>query len=143
MITPPMMNASATGTAWNRYALMYFEKQQAQDRGRDEGDDEVAVELEIRFEEARAVFPDDGQHRAGLDHDVEHVPALVVRPQQVAGEDQVPGARDGQELGEPLHDAEEERVQEESCMARISPDFCCTRRIGRRELSMRHMKGLS
>ena len=67
---------------------------------------------EIDPEEPRAVFPQHGEHRAGLDRDVEHVAARVIEAEQVAGEDQVAGARDRQELGEPLDDAEDERVKE-------------------------------
>jgi hypothetical protein len=38
---------------------------------------------------------------------MEELAALVVEAEQVAGEDQVAGRGDGQELGQPLDDAED------------------------------------
>ena len=113
MMTPPTMNASATGTAWKRYALMYFENSKPEHGRRDERDDQIAVERarSIR-EEPRAVLPHHREHGAGLDDDLEDVPALVVRAEQVAGEDEVAGRGDRQELGQALDDAEDERVNE-------------------------------
>ena len=67
--------------------------------------------MHIDLEEARAVFPHHREHRAGLDDDVEHVPALVARAEQLAGEDQVAGARDRQELGQALDHAEDQRLK--------------------------------
>ena len=52
------------------------------------------------------LLPVDDDHRqdgAGLDGDVEDLGLVIVEAQQRTGQDQVPGARDGQELGEPLH----------------------------------------
>jgi hypothetical protein len=92
---------------------------EAHDRGGDEGDRDVYGEAllhRIRREaregadEARAVFPAHGKHGAGLDDDIEDVPALVVRAEQVAGEDQVAGRGDRQELGEALDHSKQERA---------------------------------
>ena len=51
------------------------------------------------------VDDDHGDDRAGLDRDVEHLALGVVEAEQRAGEDQVAGARDRQELGQALDDA--------------------------------------
>ena len=63
--------------------------------------------------ELRAVLPHHREHRAGLDHDLEDLALLVVEVEQIGGEDQVAGARDGEELGEALDDAEHERLEEQ------------------------------
>jgi hypothetical protein len=89
------------------------EKQAERGRG-DEGDDEIAVKRDVDAEEARAVLPHHRQHRAGLDHEVEHRPALFGRVQQVRGEDEVAGARHRQELGQAFDDAENERLEQVS-----------------------------
>src|SRR6266850_267786 len=78
---------------------------------REEGYDQVQPQLRVDAEEARTVFPDHREDGAGLDRDVEHLAALVVRAEEVACQDQVPGARDGQELGQPFDDAEDQRVK--------------------------------
>src|SRR3990170_4063171 len=52
------------------------------------------------------------EHRAGLDCDVEHVAAGWIEIEQRAGEDEVAGARNRQELGQALDEAENERVQQ-------------------------------
>ena len=54
----------------------------------------------------RAIFPAHRQDRRELDHDLEHLAALVVEVEQVAGQDQVAGAGDGQEFGKTFDDAE-------------------------------------
>jgi hypothetical protein len=38
--------------------------------------------------------------------------ALLVHPEEVLAKEQVPGAREGQELGEALHHAQEDGFQE-------------------------------
>ena len=63
--------------------------------------------LKVDTKETRAVFPQHGEHRAGLDREVEHVAARMIEVEQVAGEDQVAGARHRQELGQALDDAED------------------------------------
>ena len=60
----------------------------------------------VDAKEARAVFPHHREHGAGLDRDVEDVAGRVVEAEQVAREYQVAGARDRQEFGETLDDAE-------------------------------------
>ena len=85
---------------------------ETQQRGRHERHDEVAPELQVDAEKTRAILPQHGEHRAGLDRDVEHVAARRVEVEQVAGEDQVAGARDRQEFRQPLDDAEDERVEQ-------------------------------
>src|SRR5262249_58917261 len=57
-------------------------------------------------EEARVVH----QHRqdgAELDDDLERLLRLALAAQEVAGEDEMPGRRDGQVFGQPLDDTEE------------------------------------
>jgi hypothetical protein len=58
------------------------------------------------------MFPHHGEHRSGLDGDVEHVAPRNPEPEQVAGQDEVPGARDRQEFGQAFDDAEDEGVDE-------------------------------
>ena len=94
-------------------------EQQAENRGGHEGDGEIAIERRIDAEKACAVLPDDSEHRTGLNNDVEHVPAIVARAQQLAREDQVPGTGDWQELGDALDNAEQECVDEIA----HNPDF--------------------
>jgi len=54
------------------------------------------------------VFPADGQHRAGLDHDLKNLDLVTREIQQAAGEDQVTGGRDGQELRQTFDDAHDD-----------------------------------
>jgi undecaprenyl-diphosphatase len=91
--------------------LDVFREQQAEHRGGNECDYEIAVELDIHLEEPRPVFPHHRQHGPGLDHYVEDVPALVARVKQLARENEMSGARNGQELGETFDDAEYERLE--------------------------------
>src|SRR2546427_8537376 len=63
--------------------------------------------------EPLTVFPDDGEHRAGLDHDLEYLCLLIGEAKQVADEDQVSGRRDRQKLGQALHDTEDENLCEQ------------------------------
>ena len=56
---------------------------------------------------ALPVDDDDGEDRAGLNRDVEDLALLVVEAEQRTGEDEVTGARDRQELGQPFDDAHE------------------------------------
>jgi len=79
---------------------------------RDERDGEIAPQRGIHGEEAPAVLPDDRKHRPGLDGDVEDLGLLAVEAEQVAREDQVSGARDRQELGQPLDDAKDEGLEQ-------------------------------
>src|SRR5260221_1988896 len=62
--------------------------------------------------EPLTVFPDDGEHRAGLDHDLEHFCLLTGEAEQLADENQVPGRRDREKLGQALHDTEDESLCE-------------------------------
>ena len=52
-----------------------------------------------------AVFPAHRQDGARLDHDLEQLAALIVEIEQVAGQDQMAGTRNGQELGQAFHKA--------------------------------------
>jgi hypothetical protein len=110
--TPPTMKASATGNGREEVGLDRAAERKTQDRGRDESHREVAPQRDVDREEPPAVLPDHRQHGAGLDRDVKDLGALAVEAEQVAGEDQVAGARDRQELGESLDDAEDQRVPE-------------------------------
>jgi hypothetical protein len=94
---------------------------QAEHGQRQEGDADVEHEAPRRRVAAQArqhagrsgaVFPADGQHGGGLDHDQEQLAALVVELEQVAGEDQVAGGGDGQELGEAFDQAEDQRLEQ-------------------------------
>ena len=91
-----------------------------QHRQRNEGDDEIRDEAPRRriarealqhAREAHAVFPHDREHRAALDHDVEYLGFVVVETEQLTRNDQVPGARDRQELGQTFDDAQYEGLK--------------------------------
>ena len=73
--------------------------QPASPRGGEAGD--VAQEVD-----------DDGRDRTDLDHGGEPDDPVVrdVDPEQTLGDLEVPGGGDGQELGEPLHHAEDHRL---------------------------------
>ena len=58
------------------------------------------------------VVPDDREHRAGLDGDVEQLGLLVGPAEQGTGEDQVTGTGDRQELREAFDDSENECFDE-------------------------------
>ena len=45
-------------------------------------------------------FPDDRQHRAGLNHDFEYLAFLVVEAEQMADDDQMPRAGNRKKFGE-------------------------------------------
>ncbi len=110
MMIPPTMKASATGTGLNRCALMKLPKSRPSTAAGRNAHGELRPQARIDAEKARAVFPHHGEHRAGLDGHVEHVAAGMLEIEQIAGEDQVAGGRDGQELGQALDDAEDQRI---------------------------------
>ena len=70
----------------------------------------VAAQAAQYGRDLHAVLPAHGEDGAGLHDDMEELAALVVEAEQVAGEDQVAGRGDGQELGEALDRAEDEGV---------------------------------
>ncbi len=109
------MNAIATGTGLNNAALMYLPNARPSTAAGINAiarlTDELlrlAVVRKPRDEpgELDAILPHDRQHRAGLNHDLENLAPLVVESEQLADDDQMPGARYRQELGEPLDRAE-------------------------------------
>jgi hypothetical protein len=61
----------------------------------------VAAEAGERRREALAVDDHHREDRAALDRDLEHLALLAGEAEQRAGEDEVAGARDRQELGQP------------------------------------------
>jgi len=87
-------------------------EEQPQHRRREKCDEQVAPELQVDSEEPRAVLPHHRQHRASLDRNEEHAGAFPAQAEQVARQDQVPGAGDRQELGKALDNAEDQRVQQ-------------------------------
>jgi len=114
------MNAMATH-GLEQYALDRASEGETDDRRRHERHRKMQPEAlrcalgrdaNQRMRKSMAVLPDDGQHGAGLDDDVEHLAALIVEAEQIGRQDQVPGARDRQKLGQPLDDAEDQCMQE-------------------------------
>jgi hypothetical protein len=96
--------------------LDHAAEQQPDDRRRQErheqlGDEDLRVapgeQTDREFGELDPVLPYHRQHRAGLDHDEERVLLLALEVEQVARQDQVPGAGDRQEFGEAFDDAED------------------------------------
>ena len=73
----------------------------------------VAAEAGERRREPLPVDDDHREDRAGLDRDVEHLALVVGEAEQRAGEDQVAGARDRQELGQALDDAHQGGLDEQ------------------------------
>ena len=63
----------------------------------------------------------DGEDRAGLDRDVEDLRLVVGHAEQRAGEDQVAGARDGQEFGQAFDDAHDGGLGEKDGIQARSP----------------------
>ena len=72
----------------------------------------IAREPDQNAGETLAVLPDDRQHCAGLNDDLEHLALGVVHAQQVGREDQVTGGGDRQKLGESFDDPEYEGCDE-------------------------------
>jgi hypothetical protein len=75
------------------------------------------------------VDDDHRQHRAALDRDVEHLGLGVGHAEQRAGEDQVPGRRDRQELGQPLDHAHHRGLGQQQRIQPASPVFVQPRMI--------------
>ena len=65
--------------------------------------------------EEAPVLHDDREDRAELDDDVERVGPLPLQAEQAAHEDEVPGRRDRQVLGDAFDDAEDRRVERVHC----------------------------
>ena len=91
------------------------------DRGeerREHDADENAYErfggAEVRDRPAPPEVGDDGEHGARVEHDQEerHFGCRGVESHQLLRDDDVGGARDGQQFGEALHDGEEEVFQD-------------------------------
>src|SRR6185312_329273 len=81
----------------------------------------VAAEAGERRHEALAV---DDHHRkdgAALDGDLEDLALLAREAEQRAGEDEVAGARDRQELGQPLDDSHQRRLDEQDRIQAVLP----------------------
>jgi hypothetical protein len=98
-------------------------EQESEDGGRQEGDDQVDDEfLLLRIvgqsaqhgADALAVLPDHGQYRAGLDGDLEHFDFFTGEVEQAAGQDQMPGRRNGQEFGETFDQAHDDGFNREN-----------------------------
>ena len=61
----------------------------------------------------RAVLPAHGQNRGELDDDVEYLRLFAVEADQLSGDDQVAGARNGKEFGKTLDNSEKKRLEVE------------------------------
>lgn len=104
-------------------------EQDAEDYRREERDQQVGGET-LGLALARQVtddlkdlspkFPDDSEDRRQLDDDVERLGAFAAEADEVGDDDLVPGAGNRQELGQPLHDAQDERL-ESSPPLHVSP----------------------
>ena len=113
------MKASATGTAWNRCALIRLPKASPSTAAGMNATTRLTTKRCAtgslprpveRAGEARAVFPHHREHGAGLDRDLEDLGlSRRVKPSSCAGDDEVAGARDRQEFGETFDDAEYQR----------------------------------
>jgi hypothetical protein len=94
-------------------------ERQADHRGGNEGDHQVAQEAprdRVALKQPHRDCPEGApvehhhrQDRAELDDDVEHRPGGGVIAEQLGSEDQMASGRDGQEFGDPLDNAEEDR----------------------------------
>ena len=103
--------------------LDMLQQDEAEDRRWQESDQDVADEpprygiapeqaLDHRPEGAPVKYHD-REDRAELDDDVEGVPLRVVIAEQGARQDQMPGRGHGQEFGDALDDAEDDRDQQD------------------------------
>ena len=112
---PPMRKASATGSTVSgsfhprRVAI-------SPSTGDEEGDDQLGevitvlrvIEARQKIHDPPPVDEDDRKDRARLDGDIEQLRAL---PEPALRDQQVPGARDGQELSDAFDDAEKDGIQ--------------------------------
>ena len=64
-----------------------------------------------------------GEERAELDHDLEGGDRVALEPEKVREEDEVPGRRNGEVLGQPFDDAEEKRRKGPHCRRRFYHGF--------------------
>ena len=121
MTSAPATNASATGIGANSTALIALPNSRPSTAA---GTNAIATLTAKRCatgcreepgehaRETRAELPADGEDRAGLDDDLEHLGVIAGVAEQRAGDDQMSGRRDRQELGETLDDAEDERDEQ-------------------------------
>ena len=100
--------------------LDVLSEEKSEHGGRHEGDQDVRGEpLRCAVGEESAenlgelvpVLPNDGEHRAGLDHDLEDLPFVVVEAQQVTDKDEVTCGGDREKLGEALDDAHDDGLE--------------------------------
>jgi hypothetical protein len=107
-------------------------EQEARDRRRQEGEEEVGGEPprsrirdepERRAPQSLTILPADGEDRRALHHD--HLPEAdrLLETERGAHDDEVAGARDRQELGEALDEAEQD-VDQPLHGRRFSPASC-------------------
>lgn len=73
----------------------------------------VAAQVARGVEEAGAVEPHHREDGPELDEDLEGLGALAGEPEQVACHDQVAGGGDGEELGDPLDEPEDRRLDQQ------------------------------
>ncbi len=71
---------------------------------------ELRPQARVDAKKARPILPDHGEHRAGLDGHVEHISPGMLEIDEIPGEDEVAGGRDGKEFGQALDDAEDQRI---------------------------------
>ncbi len=107
------MNAVATGTGANKYFLivpMNMTPKTAAGKNASSRfqvkscDPALARQRRDHRPKAPTVQPANRQNGGKLNHDLEKLALLVVPVEQAADHDQVPGARDGQEFRQSLHD---------------------------------------
>lgn len=60
------------------------------------------------------IFPDDREHRAGLNDDLEHFGRVAVEVQQIANENEMPGGRHRKEFCEAFDNSQQHRFQEQA-----------------------------
>ncbi len=101
-------------------SLDLLEEQQPQHRRRHEGDDQVQgkfacgrlpLQTGDDMTEPLPVDPDHRQYRRQLDGDLEYLAFVIVKMQQLAGNDQVASGRHRQEFGQALDDTQYRGLQ--------------------------------
>ena len=109
------------GHRMEEVGLDVLAEQQPQNSRRHEGDQQIHGEASLRRiarepahreREAPPIFPAHRQDRTELDGDRERLLLLAGEAQQLLGDDEMARARDRQELGESLDDAEDQRLEE-------------------------------
>jgi hypothetical protein len=101
------------------------QKGQAQAHHKAQGD-RVAAHAAGQRGDARAVFPAHRQDRPQLNHHFEHLALAIVKVDQIASQNQMPGAGNRKKLGNAFNDAHDQGLaQQQDVHQWLSGRACC------------------